>query len=116
MPHPFTGVIGQRGVAGVLIEALLLTWSFTLALILGTSRFGVDRTTSMGTSSGVRWQRAAIPDHEPIQQRDHDRSHQNQRLREVNARHEHNANHHAQSGKDLPAGNAECGCLRLPFT
>ena len=47
--------VGQVGVAGVLIDALLLSSTFALALILGTRLFGLDRATSIliGTGSAI---------------------------------------------------------------
>jgi uncharacterized integral membrane protein (TIGR00698 family) len=44
--------IGQVGIAGVLIDALLLTSTFTLANTLGTRLFGLDRATSMLIGAG----------------------------------------------------------------
>ncbi len=39
--------IGQVGFSGVLIDALLLSSTFALALILGTRLFGLDRPTAL---------------------------------------------------------------------
>jgi len=44
--------IGQVGVAGVLIDALLLSSTFALAHFLGTRFFGLDRSTSMLIGAG----------------------------------------------------------------
>jgi uncharacterized integral membrane protein (TIGR00698 family) len=44
--------IGQVGVSGVLIDAVLLSSTFALALFLGTRLFGLDRTTSMLIGAG----------------------------------------------------------------
>ena len=44
--------IGQVGVTGVLIDALLLTSTFALAYLLGTRVFGLDRQTSMLIGAG----------------------------------------------------------------
>jgi len=44
--------IGQVGVAGVLIDALVLTSTFGLALLLGTRLFGLERSTSMLIGAG----------------------------------------------------------------
>jgi uncharacterized integral membrane protein (TIGR00698 family) len=44
--------VGQVGVAGVLIDALLLSSTFALALILGTRLFGLDRATSILIGAG----------------------------------------------------------------
>jgi uncharacterized integral membrane protein (TIGR00698 family) len=44
--------IGQVGVTGVLIDALLLSSTFALAQILGTRVFGLDRGTSMLIGAG----------------------------------------------------------------
>jgi uncharacterized integral membrane protein (TIGR00698 family) len=44
--------IGQVGVSGVLIDAVLLSSTFALALFLGTRVFGLDRTTSMLIGAG----------------------------------------------------------------
>jgi uncharacterized integral membrane protein (TIGR00698 family) len=44
--------IGQVGVSGLLIDALLLSSTFALALILGTRLFGLDRATSMLIGAG----------------------------------------------------------------
>ena len=44
--------IGQVGVAGVLIDALLLSSTFALAHFLGTRIFGLDRSTSMLIGAG----------------------------------------------------------------
>jgi uncharacterized integral membrane protein (TIGR00698 family) len=44
--------IGQVGVAGVLIDALLLSSTFVLAQFLGTRFFGLDRSTSMLIGAG----------------------------------------------------------------
>lgn len=44
--------IGQVGVAGVLIDALLLSSTFALAQILGIRVFGLDRGTSMLIGAG----------------------------------------------------------------
>ena len=44
--------IGQVGIAGVLIDALLLSSTFALAHFLGTRFFGLDRSTSMLIGAG----------------------------------------------------------------
>jgi uncharacterized integral membrane protein (TIGR00698 family) len=44
--------IGQVGVGGVLIDALLLSSTFALALLLGTRFFGLDRATAMLIGAG----------------------------------------------------------------
>jgi uncharacterized integral membrane protein (TIGR00698 family) len=44
--------IGQVGVAGVLIDALLLSSTFALAHFLGTRWFGLDRSTAMLIGAG----------------------------------------------------------------
>ena len=44
--------IGQVGVTGVLIDALLLSSTFALAQILGVRLFGLDRSTSMLIGAG----------------------------------------------------------------
>ncbi len=44
--------VGQVGVAGLLIDALLLSSTFALALLLGTRLFGLDRATSMLIGAG----------------------------------------------------------------
>ena len=44
--------IGQVGVTGVLIDALLLCSTFALAYVLGTRVFGLDRQTSMLIGAG----------------------------------------------------------------
>jgi uncharacterized integral membrane protein (TIGR00698 family) len=44
--------IGQVGVSGVLIDAVLLSSTFALALFLGTRLFGLDRETSMLIGAG----------------------------------------------------------------
>ena len=44
--------IGQVGMASVLIDALVLTSTFALALILGTRLFGLDHSTSMLIGAG----------------------------------------------------------------
>lgn len=44
--------IGQVGMSGVLIDAMLLGSTFALALFLGTRLFGLDRTTSMLIGAG----------------------------------------------------------------
>jgi len=44
--------IGQVGLAGVLIDALLLSSTFALAHFLGTRFFGLDRSTSMLIGAG----------------------------------------------------------------
>jgi uncharacterized integral membrane protein (TIGR00698 family) len=44
--------IGQVGIAGVLIDALLLSSTFALAHFLGTRFFGLDRPTSMLIGAG----------------------------------------------------------------
>jgi uncharacterized integral membrane protein (TIGR00698 family) len=44
--------IGQVGLAGVLIDAVLLTTTFALALVLGTRLFGLDRPTAMLIGAG----------------------------------------------------------------
>jgi len=44
--------IGQVGVAGVLIDALVLTSTFGLAQVLGTRLFGLERSTSMLIGAG----------------------------------------------------------------
>ena len=44
--------IGQVGVTGVLIDALLLSSTFALAHFLGTRFFGLDRSTSMLIGAG----------------------------------------------------------------
>lgn len=44
--------IGQVGVSGVLIDALLLGSTFALAQILGTRLFGLDRATAMLIGAG----------------------------------------------------------------
>jgi uncharacterized integral membrane protein (TIGR00698 family) len=47
--------VGQVGMAGVLIDALVVTSTFLLAVILGTRWFRLDRETSMliGAGSGI---------------------------------------------------------------
>jgi uncharacterized integral membrane protein (TIGR00698 family) len=44
--------IGQVGFSGVLIDALLLSSTFALALILGTRLFGLDRPTALLIGAG----------------------------------------------------------------
>jgi uncharacterized integral membrane protein (TIGR00698 family) len=44
--------IGQVGLAGVLIDAVLLSSTFALALLLGTRLFGLDRPTAMLIGAG----------------------------------------------------------------
>jgi len=44
--------IGQVGFSGVLIDALLLSSTFALALVLGTRLFGLDRTTALLIGAG----------------------------------------------------------------
>ncbi|MDB6015511.1 MAG: YeiH family protein, partial [Gammaproteobacteria bacterium] len=44
--------IGQVGMSGVLIDAVLLSSTFALALFLGTRLFGLDRETSMLIGAG----------------------------------------------------------------
>jgi len=44
--------IGQVGVAGVLIDAAVLSSTFLLATLLGTRFFGMDRTTAMLIGAG----------------------------------------------------------------
>jgi len=44
--------IGQVGLAGVLIDAVLLSSTFALALVLGTRVFGLDRPTAMLIGAG----------------------------------------------------------------
>jgi uncharacterized integral membrane protein (TIGR00698 family) len=44
--------IGQVGVTGVMIDALLLSSTFALALALGTRVFGLDRSTSLLIGAG----------------------------------------------------------------
>ena len=44
--------IGEVGVTGVLIDALLLSTTFALAYLLGTRVFGLDRQTSMLIGAG----------------------------------------------------------------
>jgi uncharacterized integral membrane protein (TIGR00698 family) len=44
--------IGQVGTTGVLIDALLLSSTFALALLLGTRVFGLDRSTSLLIGAG----------------------------------------------------------------
>jgi len=44
--------IGHVGVAGVLIDAAVLSSTFVLATVLGTRVFGMDRTTAMLIGSG----------------------------------------------------------------
>jgi uncharacterized integral membrane protein (TIGR00698 family) len=44
--------IGQVGMAGVLIDAVLLSTTFALALVLGTRLFGLDRPTAMLIGAG----------------------------------------------------------------
>ena len=44
--------IGQVGIGGVLIDALLLSSTFALALVLGTRLFGLDRATSLLIGAG----------------------------------------------------------------
>lgn len=44
--------VGQVGIAGVLIDALLLTSTFALANFLGTRFFGLDRSTAMLIGAG----------------------------------------------------------------
>jgi uncharacterized integral membrane protein (TIGR00698 family) len=44
--------VGQVGIAGVLIDALLLSSTFALAHFLGTRFFGLDRSTSMLIGAG----------------------------------------------------------------
>jgi uncharacterized integral membrane protein (TIGR00698 family) len=44
--------VGQVGVAGLLIDALLLSSTFGLALLLGTRFFGLDRATAMLIGAG----------------------------------------------------------------
>jgi uncharacterized integral membrane protein (TIGR00698 family) len=44
--------VGQVGVAGLLIDALLLSSTFGLALLLGTRLFGLDRATAMLIGAG----------------------------------------------------------------
>lgn len=44
--------IGHVGVAGVLIDAVVLSSTFVLATVLGTRLFGMDRTTAMLIGSG----------------------------------------------------------------
>jgi len=44
--------VGQVGLAGVLIDALLLSSTFALALFLGTRLFGLDRATAMLIGAG----------------------------------------------------------------
>src|SRR5215472_9455260 len=44
--------IGQVGLTGVLIDALLLTSTFALAHLLGTRVFGMDRSTSLLIGAG----------------------------------------------------------------
>ena len=44
--------IGHVGVAGVLTDALLLSSTFTLAVILGTRLFGLDRASAMLIGAG----------------------------------------------------------------
>jgi len=44
--------VGQVGFSGVLIDAILLTSTFALALILGTRLFGLDRPTALLIGAG----------------------------------------------------------------
>jgi uncharacterized integral membrane protein (TIGR00698 family) len=44
--------IGHVGIAGVLIDALVLTSTFALAYVLGTRFFGLDRTTAILIGAG----------------------------------------------------------------
>src|SRR3569833_3404848 len=44
--------VGQVGIAGVLIDALLLSSTFALAHFLGTRFFGLDRSTAMLIGAG----------------------------------------------------------------
>src|SRR3984893_4047649 len=44
--------IGHVGIAGVLIDAVVLTSTFALAYVLGTRLFGLDRTTSILIGAG----------------------------------------------------------------
>ena len=44
--------IGQVGFSGVLIDAILLSSTFTLALVLGTRVFGLDRPTALLIGAG----------------------------------------------------------------
>jgi uncharacterized integral membrane protein (TIGR00698 family) len=44
--------IGHVGIAGVLIDAIVLTSTFALAYVLGTRLFGLDRTTSILIGAG----------------------------------------------------------------
>ena len=59
--------IGHVGIAGVLIDAVVLTSTFALAYLLGTRFFGLDRTTAMliGAGSAVCGA-AAVMATEPI--------------------------------------------------
>lgn len=44
--------IGHVGIAGVIIDAVVLTSTFALAYVLGTRLFGLDRTTSILIGAG----------------------------------------------------------------
>jgi uncharacterized integral membrane protein (TIGR00698 family) len=62
--------IGHVGIAGVLIDAAVLTSTFALAYLLGTRFFGLDRTTAIliGAGSAICGA-AAVMATEPIHRR-----------------------------------------------